>query len=71
MSDDRDTRDRVIRLEEKIDRALPILEDLHAAHLKAQGGWAVGKALATLARQIPAGAIGAAGVWLLQHSPVR
>lgn len=70
MTEDRDTRDRVIRCEEKLDRALPMLEVLYTAHLQATGKWSLAATAVGVLKHVPAGALGAGILAAVQHLKV-
>jgi hypothetical protein len=67
MTTDRDTRDRVIRCEEKIDAMLPMVKVLYEGHLRRDGGWSLASAAFGVLKHVPAGALGAAILAAVQH----
>src|SRR5215211_2404297 len=71
MDMQQDTRDRLIRLETHVERALPMIETLYTAHVRKEARNAFVVAAIGLAKHIPAGAIGGFGMWLLQHFPIK
>jgi len=69
-----DTRDRLIALKVEVkhlvgmvEKISGILADLHGAHLKAQGGWLVGKLLMGSMKMLGSGGAGAGLLAVLQH----
>jgi hypothetical protein len=72
--DVRDTRDRVIRLETKVEHLVNMVErnseligEMHDLQQKAQGGLTVGKAILTAAKHVGFGSAGAGLIWVVQH----
>lgn len=67
------TRDIVIDLKARFEafekRAGPILEDLHADHVRRKERGALVTAAIALAKSVPAGAVGAAALWIINHAP--
>src|SRR5215211_291056 len=69
-----DTRDRLTALEVEVkhlvgmvEKNSSILADLHGAHLKAQGGWLVGKLMMGSMKMLGSGGAGAGLLAVLQH----
>lgn len=71
-----DTRDIVVEMRGEF-RALKaqvadnslILRDLHSDYLRRQERSALLKGTIALAKSIPAGAVGAAAMWIINHAP--
>ena len=71
---DTDTRDRVIRLETRLEHVVDMVEKnsdilatIHKAHLRQEGGFSLAKILLGGAKTLSTGSVGAGMMWLIQH----
>jgi hypothetical protein len=73
MDDTRDiaieTRAEVRALKDLVAGNTVILKDLHADFLRRQERGALFKTGVALAKSVPAGAVGAAAMWIINHAP--